>query len=133
MFDTKIGRFSPNTLRYMVVLGELNKCFGSLHNKNIVEVGSAYGGQCLIISKEHKFKSYTLVYIPDSIELSEKYFSNFSVDNVIYQTSEDIKPIKTDFYMFEDKSIKVNTQKKDNYNYNDLLNIKVLAQHRRLV
>jgi len=99
MFDTKIGRFSPNTLRYMCVLGDLTKHFGSLDNMDIIEVGSAYGGLCLIISKKYKFRSYTLTDIPNSIELSRKYLSHFPIENVIYQDSENVIPAKTDLFI----------------------------------
>jgi len=95
-FETKIGKFSPNTLRYMVILGEIEKHFGSFDNKNIIEIGSAYGGQCFIISRRHKFKSYTLIDVPGSIELSKKYLSLLNVENVIHEDTNNVTPKKSD-------------------------------------
>lgn len=96
LFVTRFGNFSSNTLRYVTVLGDLNKFFGSLENKSIVEIGSAYGGQCFIIYQQHKFKSYTLIDIPNSVELSRKYLSNFLIENVIYQDSENVESTSSD-------------------------------------
>ncbi|MHA1987686.1 MAG: putative sugar O-methyltransferase [Promethearchaeota archaeon] len=97
--ETQIGKFSPNTLRYVVVLGNLIKHFGSLENKRIIEVGSGYGGQCFIISQKYNFKSYTLIDIPGAIKLSKKYLSKLLVENVIYQDTENIESDSSDLFI----------------------------------
>jgi len=96
IYDTIMGKFSPNTLRYIVILGELAEQFGSLDGKNIIEIGSAYGGQCFIISQRYKFKSYTLTDIPQSIELSKQYLSLLEVENIIYQDTNNIEIKESD-------------------------------------
>jgi hypothetical protein len=91
VYKTILGDFSPNTLRYMVVLGEIEEHFGSLEGKDIIEIGSAYGGQCFIVSRRHKFNSYTLIDIPPAVELSKQYLSLFDdVGNVIYEDTNNI-------------------------------------------
>jgi hypothetical protein len=97
IYKTLLGNFSPNTLRYMLVLGELEEHFGSLNEKNIIEIGSAYGGQCFIISRRHEFKSYTLVDIPKSVEISKKYlFLLKATKNVIFEGTNQITSKESD-------------------------------------
>jgi len=87
----KFGKFSPNTTRYIKVVGDLGKHFGDLNNKDITEIGSAYGGQCLITSCVYKFNSYRLVDMPEAIELSKKYLSKFNLNNVIFNSSDSVE------------------------------------------
>lgn len=99
IFYTMIGKFSPNTLFYMYVVGELNKHFGSLDGLNIIEIGSAYGGQCFVLSQYYKFKSYTLIDTPASIELSKRYLSKFLIKNIIFQDTRNIKSKYSDLFI----------------------------------
>ena len=73
---------SPTTLRYIKVLSDLRKTFGDLQGMNIVEIGVGYGGQCKIISDLFKFKSYTLIDLPDPCELAKKCLNKYKVSNV---------------------------------------------------
>ena len=59
VFDSKeYGFISPNTLRYLNSLQNIQKYIGSLHKKNIVEVGIGYGGLCYILSTFYNLNSY---------------------------------------------------------------------------
>jgi len=74
---------SPTTLRYVKVLSDLIKLFGSLDNLNIVEIGCGYGGQCNIINTIAKPCSYVIVDLPGVLCLSHKYLKLCEVENVI--------------------------------------------------
>ena len=50
LYPEPFGYISPSSLRYIKVLIELEKLFGNLDNKNIVEIGVGYGGQCKLIN-----------------------------------------------------------------------------------
>jgi len=80
----KIGSYSPTTLRYIKVAGDLRKEFGDLSKLNIVEIGAGYGGQCKILSDLFGFASYTIIDLPQCNELTKKYLSRQGVDNVEY-------------------------------------------------
>ena len=73
---------APTTIRYIKVLSDLILYFGSLDGINIVEIGGGYGGQCLIISKEVTFKSYTIIDLKEPSALQRKYLDYHKVSNV---------------------------------------------------
>jgi len=88
-----IGYISPSTLRYVKVLSDLI-ILGDFNNKNIVEIGGGYGGQCLIFSKYFKFNSYTLIDLEESLDLSKKYLSLNNINNVFFKDITQLKDIE---------------------------------------
>ncbi len=86
----QIGETAPTTLRYAKVLGDLERYFGSLHQKKIIEIGGGYGGQCLVISKLYAFQEYQIVDLAEPKMLTEKYLLRSQVPNSRCLTCEDI-------------------------------------------
>ncbi len=76
-----IGKFSPPTIRFIKVAAELEQRFGDLSKLRIIEIGGGYGGQCQIVSKLG-FKHYTIVDLPETIQLVRKYIETTGVKNV---------------------------------------------------
>lgn len=76
---------SPTTLRYIKVLADLIEIFGSLDNKHIIEIGGGYGGQCKIIHELFNPESYTIVDLPEALELDKIYLQEIDVK---YKTSD---------------------------------------------
>lgn len=74
---SRIGLFSPSTLRYIKVVSDLRRHFGNLDGKRIVEIGGSYGGQCKILSDLFAFASYTFIDMPESLDLTKKYLTQF--------------------------------------------------------
>ena len=79
---------SPTTLRYVKVTAELFKIFGSLGDRDIVEIGVGYGGLCKMIHNYCTPKSYTLVDLPDVLKLTSKYLDHFNIKNLVFKTSD---------------------------------------------
>lgn len=77
-----VGSFSPNTLRYIKIAGDLQREFGDLSRLHIVELGGGYGGQCKILADIGGFASYTLIDLPSCNALSKKYLNLSGVSNV---------------------------------------------------
>lgn len=79
--EDAIGLISPSTLKFAFnaidIISFLEQKNGSVQLKNIVEIGGGYGGLCLILSKLIDFETYTLVDLPETCKLAEKYISNF--------------------------------------------------------
>lgn len=75
-----IGYFSPTTIRYIKVLGDLINEFGSLDDLDIVEIGCGYGGQAKIIMDTFNVKSYTFIDLPQVLKLSKKFLESTNVD-----------------------------------------------------
>lgn len=71
------GQFSPTTLRYIKVLGDLIREFGSLEGKKICEIGVGYGGQARIIASYFDIKSYQLLDLDSVLALDKRYLGHF--------------------------------------------------------
>lgn len=81
----QIGKFSPTTLRYIKVAGDLRKEFGDLSKMHIVEIGAGYGGQCKVINDLFGFASYTIIDLPSCNALTKKYLDKLGIKNVEFQ------------------------------------------------
>lgn len=85
----QIGNFSPTTLQYMKIAGDLQKEFGeALSNMHIVEIGGDYGGLCKIIADLCGFASYTIIHDTPHINGIRQYLKVFDVDGVDYISHE---------------------------------------------
>lgn len=79
----EVKHISGSTLRYIHVLAQIKKIFGSLNNKTIGEIGIGYGGQCRILSSFYKIKSYTLIDLKQVLGLAQKYLDNYPLETVV--------------------------------------------------
>lgn len=84
VYDYKIGKkdfaCAPTTLRYIKELQDLCLIHGNNDAQNVVEIGVGYGGLCRIVSSYWShLATYTLIDLPEAIELTKKYLSNFEV------------------------------------------------------
>lgn len=91
----KLGLFSPSTLAYMKIAGDLEKEFGSLEGWSVVEIGSGYGGQCKILSDLFHFKEYALVDMPSFLALSRKYLNELQIQDVAFIPIDEMDHSKT--------------------------------------
>jgi hypothetical protein len=87
-----IGNISPTTLRYVKVLSDLRKLFGSLDGKKIIEIGVGYGGQCFIINQLYNISEYYLIDLDEVLLLSNKYLNKLNIEHKIVKI-EDIQNI----------------------------------------
>jgi len=85
-YDRRV--FSPTTLRYAKVLGDLVRLFGSLEGTDIVEIGGGYGGQCKIVSDVFAFRSYTIIDLAPVGKLQQRYLSTLGVQGWTCGTPE---------------------------------------------
>ncbi len=90
-YSYDIGTFSPTTLRYIKVLSDLKKNFGSLDNMNIIEIGAGYGGQCKIIHDVFNPKKYEIVDLDIVLQLNKKYLKKFGLKKVTFTKFKKIK------------------------------------------
>lgn len=79
-----IGGFAPTTLRYVQTATDLKRLFGSLDGMRVVEIGGGYGGQCRILHALNRIASYTIVDLPESLDLAKRYLGEFGVPNVTF-------------------------------------------------
>lgn len=101
----------PTTLRYMEVLSDLKKLFGSLDGFRIAEIGGGYGGQCKIIHDVFKPSEYTLIDLPEPLALAKTFLGKFSVPNLRFLTQEELVPESYDLaisnYAFSECAVPV--------------------------
>ncbi len=55
------GSFSPTTLRYIKIAGDIKREFGDLRERHIVEIGGDYWGLCKILAEYTGFARYTII------------------------------------------------------------------------
>jgi hypothetical protein len=84
VFDFPVfGRFSPYTLRYISILGQMLELIGPLDNKTIVEIGGGYGGQCVAIKAVARPISYTIVDLPETNLLQRRFLDTLGYTDVV--------------------------------------------------
>jgi hypothetical protein len=79
-------RISPGTLRFIKVLGDILAIDNKINN--IIEIGSGYGGQALIIKTYSNDIDYSLVDIPESLLVSKSYLNKNNCDVTFVSTDE---------------------------------------------
>jgi hypothetical protein len=83
-FDYPVfGRFSPFTLRYVSILGQMLDLVGPFDNKKIVEIGGGYGGQCIAIRTVCRPQSYTIVDLPETNLLQRRFLGQLGHNDVV--------------------------------------------------
>jgi putative sugar O-methyltransferase len=92
-----IGKASPTTLRYIKVLGDLEKYFGDLSNYIISEIGIGYGGQARLITSKFSPKKYNLIDLDEVLKLGKKFLeSSTSYESFNYTSGNIAENIYTD-------------------------------------
>ncbi|MFL2693713.1 MAG: putative sugar O-methyltransferase [Gammaproteobacteria bacterium] len=77
----QIGSVSPSTLYYTKIGSDLETLFGGDIGKNIVEIGSGYGGQGLILDSIFHLDTITLFDLPLVNKLISKYLECFTLNS----------------------------------------------------
>ena len=76
----KYGMISSDTMHRINTLCDIEKYFGGLNNKNVVEIGVGYGGLCFVLSSFYDIKSYELVDLDNVVALSKKYLTALNLE-----------------------------------------------------
>ncbi len=84
------GHFSPSTLRFAAIAGEIQTKLGGWQGKKVVQIGAGYGGLCKVLHAISEFESYTLVDLPEQLALAKKYLETFGLKNVTYIVPEEL-------------------------------------------
>jgi hypothetical protein len=76
-FNSEVGEFSLTTLKYAYNALEIIDFIKDQPPQKIVEIGGGYGGLSVILSGLLDFESYTLIDLPETCKLVDKYISNY--------------------------------------------------------
>ena len=95
-YNYNIGRFSPTTLRYIIVLSDLSQL--ELNNKRITEIGAGYGGQYCILRQLYTPALYTFIDLPEVLPLIKKYIEGVGLNDIPinYINAHDVQDIESD-------------------------------------
>ena len=79
---------SPGTLRYMKVLSDVIH----FEPQSVVEIGSGYGGQALVITKWFEDAQYTLIDLSEPLSLAKRYLDQTCPEGkFVYFSTDDIE------------------------------------------
>jgi hypothetical protein len=70
-----LGEFNRYTLRYIKILWDLERLFGSLDGFRILEIGGGYGGQCAIIARRFAVAAYDILDLPETAALAGRFLT----------------------------------------------------------
>ncbi len=74
------GCAASTTMRYAWNVIDMNIHGIVLDDVDIVEVGGGYGGLCRMIYAFHKPKSYTIIDLPEALNLASRYLKCYDID-----------------------------------------------------
>jgi len=92
-----LGSISPTDIRYAKILKDLTCLFSIEKIKNVLEIGVGYGGQAAQIINFSSLNSYTLVDLPEVLQLAEKVISKIAHQTTLtFQSPETLEPMQSD-------------------------------------
>ena len=106
---------SPSTLRYIKILSDLIKYFGSLERFKIAEIGGGYGGQCKIIKDVFNVE-YHSIDLPEANLLAQKFLKATGKENVRFSTWDMLVKEKYDLVISVGAFTEMNREIQDHYN-----------------
>ena len=92
---------SPNTLRYINTLIEIDDFFKISGDINILELGVGYGGLCFVLNQYYNINKYCLIDIPSVQSLSTKYLDKLGIKNHTTEIPEKIDLFISEFCLSE--------------------------------
>lgn len=114
--DDEVGEFSLTTLKYAYNALEIIDFLKEQSTQKIVEIGGGYGGLSVILSGLLDFESYTLIDLPETCKLIDKYISNY--ENLDKRISS-LSCFELDSFDFEgtDLTIAINSLSECNFDF----------------
>jgi len=148
--DYEIGKFSLTTLKYAYNALEIVDYVKDSSPNKIVEIGGGYGGLAVILGGILNFSEYTLVDLPETCKLIDKYISNydylkdriksiscFEIDGFDFQNTDltiainSLSECSTDFQMkYFDKIV---SKSKYSYIIRNLYSPKCIEDHKKTI
>jgi len=92
-----IGEANPTTLRYVKVMGDLEKHFGDISSFRVTEIGIGYGGQARILTSNFNPKEYNLIDLDEVLKLGEKFLKlSTSFESFKYISGNQVADLHSD-------------------------------------
>ncbi|HUA54530.1 MAG TPA: putative sugar O-methyltransferase [Candidatus Sulfotelmatobacter sp.] len=78
----RAGLVAPQTMRYVKAMSDIERLFGSLDGKSVVEIGAGFGGQCAVLSRRFRLARYTLLDLPEPLMVARRYLEAVGAPDV---------------------------------------------------
>ncbi len=77
------------TLRNLKIEGDVEKFFGSLTGKTVVQIGASDGSLCKILKTFHQPSRYCIIDIAPALSLAQKTLADWNIGDVEFYTPEE--------------------------------------------
>lgn len=84
------GIFSPSTLRLAWITGDLLSKCGSWEDFDVVQIGAVHGSLCSALHAVAKWRTYTIIDLPEQLALAKKVVDQLELDHVFFLTPEQL-------------------------------------------
>lgn len=85
------GTFSPTTLHHILVAGMIQEKMKPMNKVgSIVQIGAGYGALCKILHDLGLWEDYTIVDIPEHLELARKVLQKQGINNITFYSIDEI-------------------------------------------
>jgi putative sugar O-methyltransferase len=88
----RAGEASPQTMRYVKAVSDIETLFEPLDGKSVVEIGVGFGGQCAVLSRRFQVARYTLVDLAEPLMVARRYLRSLGIDNVVFAELAELSP-----------------------------------------
>lgn len=104
-----VGSLSPSTVHYLKIAADLKKQFSDQKDLRIIEIGGGSGGLCKVMHDLFAISHYTIVDLPETLELIKKHLDVLGIKNVEYLTPDQLKTQSCDLlvsiYSFTESNV----------------------------
>jgi hypothetical protein len=91
VINSKRVTMSPTTIRYIKVLGDLQRLFNMESVYTLVEIGGGYGGQAFIIKQLFDIPKYIIYDLPQVCLLIDLYLEEMGIEGVETRSCDELK------------------------------------------
>lgn len=88
----EIGDVSPQVMRYVKTMTDIERLFGSLDGRSVVEIGVGFGGQCAVLSRRFRLQRYILVDLAEPLMLARRYLDALAIPDVAISELSALSP-----------------------------------------
>ena len=86
------GHVSPQIMRYVKAMSDIERLFGSLDGKSVVEIGAGFGGQCAVLARRFRPARYTLLDLPEALMVARRYLESLDIADVAFAEVGELSP-----------------------------------------
>lgn len=91
-----VGTFSPETIANLKIASDLYTQFGDLKGTRVIEIGGGAGSLCKVLCEVFAIEHYTIIDLPETLEVARKQLSSLGLDRIQLMTADDLQVKESD-------------------------------------